>query len=132
MELLVSEITFAKKKIISRSKTKTKAPPVKTKKKGLSYNSHLGSRIKRSKSGYFIQFQHLYQTNHRIPANYRKTQSYKALQRVTRGYKWLQGVTRGYKRVTKGYNGLQRVTKGYKVLERVTKGYKGLQRVTRG
>lgn len=71
---LTGESVILLQKLSSPKKPKTKAPPVKTKKKGLSYNSHLGSRIKRSKSGYFIQFQHLYQTNHRIPANYRKTQ----------------------------------------------------------
>ena len=46
----------------SPKKKKTKAPPVKTKKKGLSYNSHHGSCSKWAKSGCFIQFQHLYQT----------------------------------------------------------------------
>ena len=47
----------------SPKKPKIKAPPVKTKKKGLSYNSHHRSCSKRiTKSGYFIQFQHLRQT----------------------------------------------------------------------
>ena len=46
----------------SPKKPKIKAPPVKTKKKGLSYKSHHRSCIKRAQLGYFIQFQHLYQT----------------------------------------------------------------------